>query len=309
MIVQEVDNHNINVEVSAVPSKDETAVLTDGEDNGNKDTSVLAWLRAYITSPNDGGLELFICVVLGCICLGIGYSIEEPQERPIPVQVINTTQDETLYIRDGQYNQVFEGDTVPDLYVYLMILVTPLVQLACCVVNQRFYSSQHNVRDWHKTICVYILTLATNDLATWALKAYAGYLRPSFYQICQPNASYDTCLSGEDYYRDSFPSGHASFSFCTMVLLYKYLERTFGYTSILQPLASSRPKYPIVLYRVSSTLSMALPLGLASFVSVSRVVDNRHHPADIVAGAILGSFLAHFFFSLFFTAHTQAQQQ
>jgi len=54
---------------------------------------------------------------------------------------------------------------------------------------------------------------------------------------------------------------------------------------------------------------MALPLGLASFVSVSRVVDNRHHPADIVAGAILGSFLAQFFFSLFFTAHTHAQQQ
>jgi membrane-associated phospholipid phosphatase len=38
-----------------------------------------------------------------------------------------------------------------------------------------------------------------------------------------------------------------------------------------------------------------LPLALALFIASSRVVDNKHFPADVVAGSVLGFSIARYF--------------
>jgi len=40
-------------------------------------------------------------------------------------------------------------------------------------------------------------------------------------------------------------------------------------------------------------------MAVAVFIAASRVVDNKHWPADVVAGALLGSSVANFVHGLF----------
>jgi membrane-associated phospholipid phosphatase len=41
-------------------------------------------------------------------------------------------------------------------------------------------------------------------------------------------------------------------------------------------------------------------MGVAVFVAASRVADNKHHPADVVGGAVLGTSVSLFVHSLWF---------
>jgi membrane-associated phospholipid phosphatase len=154
-------------------------------------------------------------------------------------------------------------------------------------------------KDFHKTSCVFFAGLGLTVLLTDLVKLYVGYLRPIFYDICEPDGAYEECTSGDDReIRLSFPSGHASLSFCGLVLLSLYLERSFGITKLrvwkhdasTGQIVLSHTSYP-GLRRVISILCYA-PVLLAGFIASSRVVDNKHFPVDVVGGSILGSTVA-----------------
>uniref|UniRef100_A0A8D8CUJ9 Uncharacterized protein T28D9.3 n=2 Tax=Culex pipiens TaxID=7175 RepID=A0A8D8CUJ9_CULPI len=122
------------------------------------------------------------------------------------------------------------------------------------------------------------------------LKIFAGEHRPHFLDTCRPNvvcegseyiAQY-TCTNTEErpyFIRDaskSFPSGHSSVSVYGAIFMIWYLQcRT--------------PKL---------RSSMAIPLcqmvlaTWAMFCSLSRIIDNRHHWWDVLAGAAIGAVTA-----------------
>ena len=138
-------------------------------------------------------------------------------------------------------------------------------------------------------------------IATNAIKSYVGYLRPVFYDLCQPNDDYQECTSEDSSEgRVSFPSGHASLSFSGMMILTCYLLARFGVYSCSTVLKQSPDGTVLMEYRkpdrikkAFSILSLA-PLAVACFVAASRVKDNMHFPADVVGGALLGSVIAWF---------------
>lgn len=137
---------------------------------------------------------------------------------------------------------------------------------------------------------MYLATLGITLLATDAIKTYAGYLRPIFYDQCVPDDEYQTCLGGEDVEdaRKSFPSGHASISFCGLGLLSFYLERRFGASHFRNGGGEDTQHVKrLAVARILSVLSKT-PLLLAGYIAASRIVDNKHHPADVVGGATLG---------------------
>ena len=117
-------------------------------------------------------------------------------------------------------------------------------------------------------------------------KRYAGVLRPNFLAVCQPDvdcAAEDPLKFHEDYVcrgndqasRKSFPSGHAAFI--------AYLAVFIAYHAHLRPL----PSFPLMTHAVSvAAASVAWVTGL------SRLTDYIHHPGDIVAGYLLGGFVA-----------------
>lgn len=112
-------------------------------------------------------------------------------------------------------------------------------------------------------------------------KNYVGFPRPSFARTCVGEAAFQA-LSGDALTpkslactnhtfegQRSFPSGHASLAVGMGFYAQLYLLRV----------ARARPLLAIFSY---------LPMGAALFVVASRIVDNAHHPADAVAGALLG---------------------
>lgn len=122
------------------------------------------------------------------------------------------------------------------------------------------------------------------------LKIFAGEHRPHFLDTCRPNVvcegneyiSKYTCTNTDErpyFIRDaskSFPSGHSSVSVYGAIFMIWYLQ-------------CRAPKL---------RSSMALPLcqmllaTWAMFCSLSRIIDNRHHWWDVLAGAMIGAVTA-----------------
>jgi diacylglycerol diphosphate phosphatase/phosphatidate phosphatase len=254
-------------------------------------------------------LELLGCLGFLLVISLLSLIDRELNERPIPFQILTTSGD---YVRNLTNNEPFDGETVPDIWLIITSIVAPvLVQFALAKKWGR-------PGDGHATWCVYIIALSIVLVTTDAIKRYAGYLRPIFYELCEPDDAYQECTAedaGGNSIRMSFPSGHASTSFCGLVLLSLYLHSRFGVPSVrvyksetvttttqngqqLHRWTTAYTKEP-ALYRAISILSL-LPLALAVFIATSRIVDNKHFPADVVAGSLLGASTAVFTFSLWF---------
>lgn len=166
--------------------------------------------------------------------------------------------------------------------------------------------------DFLRTVNTYCVACTICSIATEFIKQYVGYLRPIFFDQCNPDDQYETCMGKYDQYdhfevkelHKSFISGHASFAFCGGVLFCLFLERTIGVSSVqvavaqqLADLGSENTcvvmayRKPPGLRRLGSILALA-PMGVSIWVACSRLVDNVHFPADVVGGAVLGGCIA-----------------
>ncbi|KAH8700256.1 PAP2 domain protein [Talaromyces proteolyticus] len=127
---------------------------------------------------------------------------------------------------------------------------------------------------------------------TQVLKNAAGKPRPDLIDRCQPapgsqdlpvfGLSNSTICTGEaslikDGFR-SWPSGHSSSSFAGLFYLSLYLS---GKMHIMD---SRGEVWKAILVMIPS-------LG-AALIAVSRIMDARHHPFDVITGSLLGVFTA-----------------
>ena len=83
--------------------------------------------------------------------------------------------------------------------------------------------------------------------------------------------------------RKSFPSGHSAHAFCFASLLTLSLLRHLALS------VASRGETGWARFLRAAALA---PGTLALFVAASRVHDNWHHPADVVAGSAIGGAVA-----------------
>jgi membrane-associated phospholipid phosphatase len=150
-------------------------------------------------------------------------------------------------------------------------------------------------------------------LACWlSTHKQVGYLRPVFLDICRPY--YDEsdadfrCVNDDPEGRISFPSNHSGWSFCGMLLLSMYLERCFGGSSSSSSTATKPATTKEAIFRERNrqalgrlvSLACYAPVLVAVFVAASRVADNRHFPADVIGGAVLGGSVASLVFGIWF---------
>jgi phosphatidate phosphatase len=134
---------------------------------------------------------------------------------------------------------------------------------------------------------------ATADITDFA-KVVVGRLRPNFLDVCKPNVNpyTDLCVNSNRTYlvpdvdfvctapaelvnesRLSFPSGHSSLSFYSMVYLILFVKHAW-----------SARRLGLFVCLVQFFL-----FALACMTALSRLADNKHHPTDVLAGSLLGA--------------------
>lgn len=252
-------------------------------------------------------------------------------ERPVPYQ--NYTQASMIFDLSVA-NELVETETFPTWLAALTGTVVPTVGM---VLGGFFLGPKY---DAHSIWCVTCVANGAAAFYVQLFKLYVGRLRPNFfmkcgYQIYQESLQMNGGLgsltpdelarlsAGEcktEEARVSFPSGHSTFAYlgCTLVCL--YLLGKVAIYSDLKPLSSEDsgpsgkavarrsadpsyrlpgvPTFPL-WKKVACIFSMA-PLLYASWIACSRLVDNYHHPADIVAGALIGITSAMFAHALWY---------
>lgn len=109
-----------------------------------------------------------------------------------------------------------------------------------------------------------------------------GKLRPDFLSRCDFDPITLKCKSSNERLilegRRSFPSGHASTTFGGMVFVTLFLAGQF------QTFNGSSHIYKLII--------LLLPILTAILVSISRIVDHRHHWEDVFCGGLIGLFAA-----------------
>lgn len=135
------------------------------------------------------------------------------------------------------------------------------------------------------------LSVAAVITIVGALKNLTGKPRPDLIDRCKPNPNWvepidgltgwKTCTGNPIAIRDGFkswPSGHAGVAFGGLGYLSLYLAGKLH-------IWDNRGE-------VWKTVIVFIPLLAASMVSISRIMDARHHPFDVLSSAILGIFIA-----------------
>ncbi|WAR23817.1 WUN-like protein [Mya arenaria] len=126
---------------------------------------------------------------------------------------------------------------------------------------------------------VFFVGFVMQQLVVEIAKNQLGALRPNFFDVCRPHyISEYTCTGsnhGPDEIRDSrlsFPSGHASFSMYIAIYFSFYIQRRLKvtYSRLVKPFL----QFGLVF------LSLICGLG--------RIQDNKHHPADVIVGFLVG---------------------
>jgi hypothetical protein len=81
--------------------------------------------------------------------------------------------------------------------------------------------------------------------------------------------------------RLSFPSGHASFAFQAATFTVLYLQTKYGTTIKPDVIGFQQRSLLIPFFQV-------IAISVATFTAVSRIMDYKHHPTDVLAGTLIG---------------------
>ncbi|ESP04507.1 hypothetical protein LOTGIDRAFT_237348 [Lottia gigantea] len=207
-----------------------------------------------------------------------------------------------FFCSDESIRYPYKTSTVSNIVLYLVSFFMPLVILAIGDIVTVLLEIRRNELDLQPkvsklkviveqiscTMAVFLFGFASTQFSVDIMKYSVGRLRPHFLAVCQPEKFNCTgqyiedfvCTSGTQeelkQARLSFPSGHAALSIYAMLFLICYIHEKFHFQTL--PLLKTFLQIPCFY--------------MAIYASVSRVFDYWHHPTDVLAGFLLGAFMA-----------------
>ena len=198
-----------------------------------------------------------------------------------------------------------ENQTIPSYICFIIWIVISLFT----ILTTQIISKSVSIRVVKDIILGAMCCVLLTDIAKYTV----GKLRPHFLTLCNPDYN-DICFDEEAYYtnddgeefmnefyqkfvnetnvcslensdllreaRLSFLSGHASYSFYFATFIIHF---TNAHT---QHLKWGKKLVPFI---------QLLVLMLASWISLTRITDFYHHPADVFSGAIMGIAVAFYY--------------
>ncbi|CAK1554842.1 unnamed protein product [Leptosia nina] len=167
----------------------------------------------------------------------------------------------------SDYKKPRRDSIIPPWVMISIIILVPVIILSLPYLLLR------NSVETAQAFLAWTLAILINALITEVLKVLISRPRPDFFYRCYPNGVIGICAGrGKDIVdgRKSFPSGHSSFSFCSLGFISLWLYGRF------------------LRRRAHILLLCAMPVCLACFIGYSRCCDNHHHWEDVAAGAVIG---------------------
>ncbi|KAG7401829.1 hypothetical protein PHYBOEH_010292 [Phytophthora boehmeriae] len=230
--------------------------------------------------------------------LALVFALIDVHQRPIPAIRVRLNSTTTIWALDPAIDEPKLAEQVPmwallsfgiGLPVGTNFVVNYVLPKVCHV---RVIA--HDTRDFLLSL---LQSVALATLLTQFTKSITGRFRPSFYDMCKWDHSvvWDgvtnlcTDAAGEKEGRKSFPSGHASFAWSSMLVLTIYLLGRSRLNCENRSSSMLRGGKKSLLLFVSCA-----PTLLAAWVSISRCIDNWHHYSDILAGSVIGAVSASF---------------
>lgn len=211
-----------------------------------------------------------------------------------------------FFCSDESLRYPYSPSTIPTVVNVSVSYGIPLLLIIFINVSTLWISSSgSSIRSVMKKIynnaTIFLFGVFSVQLISNVCKLTAGRLRPHFIDVCQPSnlescnpveyiMNY-TCQGNPSLFPDpksmehrlrearlSFLSGHSSLAFYGMIYSVILLQQAIG---------RIRP-----VLRIPRGVLQVLCLLYAIFVSLTRITDYKHHPTDVIAGAILGTILA-----------------
>ncbi|XP_064604855.1 phospholipid phosphatase 1-like [Liolophura sinensis] len=207
-----------------------------------------------------------------------------------------------FFCDDNSIRYPYHPDTISTTMLVLLGLLIPLLVMVLVeFFNKRrkklVLGSPTRFIDACKGYAVFLFGGLVTEMFVEMAKTSIGRLRPHFIDVCQPDWSKINCSTGyilnyectnskkfsPTTLKDShlsFPSGHAAFSaYCALyAVFYIQLRFNINRTQLLKP---------------SLQLTLAV---LAFYCNVTRVMDFKHHPTDVIGGAFIGCLIAFIIF-------------
>ncbi|KAL4177557.1 hypothetical protein KRP22_002489 [Phytophthora ramorum] len=275
------------------PGNETSVDITDAKDDAPPTSVLKQFMQNYRV------LE-FACTVLVYLLAFVFASIEV-NERPIPGIRVRLNSTAVVWSLDPSLNAKKLSEEVPMWLLLVLGICLPVgTNLIINFVLPRFSQVRVIAHDTRDFLLSLFQSMALATLLAQFVKNITGRFRPSFYHMCKWN--YDevwdgvtnlcTDAAGEKEGRKSFPSGHASFAWATMLVLTVYL---LGRSRLN---CENRSNSTLRGGKKSLMLFMCCaPILLAAWVSVTRCIDNWHHYSDILAGSVIGAASALFAFN------------
>jgi len=216
-----------------------------------------------------------------------------------------------FFCSDTSIRHPYRESTMPTWALILASYSIPTIVFSLVETSRLKRSSTFTwprlARDMYAVLGIFVFGSLVNQLLTDTSKFTIGRLRPHFLAVCQPNITLDTSVCGDpssplyitdftclgdpkveeatrlDRMKDSrlsFVSGHASLSSYSMAFCVLYLQGRMGNRAGPKDFRLVKP-----LIQVGCVL-------FAFFTCLTRISDYKHHPGDVVGGALLGVSLA-----------------
>ncbi|GAA5978862.1 hypothetical protein JCM5350_004850 [Sporobolomyces pararoseus] len=190
---------------------------------------------------------------------------------------------------------VHERITFGECIVYAGVIPAVLIILTSLGWRRSFW-------DLHNGILGLLLSVSITTVATQVIKVTVGRPRPDAIDRCQPVQGAEnlavyglatvarvcTVTTGkiiDDGFK-SFPSGHSSFAFAGLLYLSLYA-------------AGKMHLFDRRGHAIKAWIAVTPCIG-ATLIAVSRTMDYRHHATDVIAGALLGSWVAVLTYHLYY---------
>ncbi|XP_068249246.1 phospholipid phosphatase 5 isoform X2 [Palaemon carinicauda] len=180
----------------------------------------------------------------------------------------------------------------------------PLVFAVPTSVMFLYFIKKRDKTEFCQSLLSLSLALGLNGVITNLIKLIVGRPRPDFFYRCFPDghhgdlgdaADIGSLCTGEadaiEEGRKSFPSGHSSFSFCSLGFLSLWL---CGKLSVFGGQRSQGWKFVVGI----------TPVICALMIALSRTSDYHHHWQDVLVGSMLGLLIAYLCYRQYYPSLT-----